>query len=57
MDRFTQVATIVRDTAKDQGVPLTTAKFTEIVSLVYENYFETESARKNFANRLVGLAG
>lgn len=57
MDRFTQVATRVRDTAKDQGVPLTTAKFTEIVSLVYENYFETESARKNFANRLVGLAG
>lgn len=57
VDRFTQVATLVRDAAKAQGVALTATKFTEIVSLAYENYFENDNTRKNFVNRLVGLVG
>lgn len=55
VNRFTEVATLVRDLANERKAQLTPAKFTEIVSLVYEDFSKTPEAMRNYAKRLISL--
>jgi len=57
MDRFTACATMVRDQAAAKGIRMTPTQFTEIASLVYEDFSKDGEALAQYVERLVKLAG
>ena len=55
VDRFTLVASIVRDAANERKLTLTTKQFTEVVSIVYDDFSKDSPSLKVLANRLISL--